>query len=620
VSARLAAPETVVLVHNAYQQPGGECSVFEAEAALLESRGHRVVRFTAHNDAVETMSRVQVAAGTIWSRPQRARLAEVLERVRADVVHCHNTFPLISPAVYYAARAAGVPVVQTLHNYRLLCPEAKLFRDGRPCESCVGRAVPWPAVTHACYRGDRSASAAVAAMLAVHRGLGTWNTRVDAYIALTEFARGKFVAGGLPADRIRVKGHFIDPDPGPGTGRGGYALFVGRLSAEKGIETLLAAWPRVGAGLPLRIAGDGPLADHVAAAAHPGSHVQWLGARTAADVADLMGDAALLVFPSECYETFGRVVIEALARGTPVLASDGGAAAELVEDGATGFLFRAGDAGALAAGAHRALAEPDLADGFRRRARAAFLDRFSADANYERLIEIYAEVRRGGRRAGSEPRRGREEPGAHGSAAAADRTAAVRPRGRLIVVVGPDGAGKTTVARALAEAHTGETAYFHFSPPLRGPLDAMPPAAGSARADKGGAGGSRALGWARIARNFVRFWLGYMVTVRPALRRGALVIGDRWAYGYMVQPHALKFFGPRALAALAIRHLPRPDLVVNLAAPPEVVHARKQELTPAEIATELVAWAGLPEPRLRTFDARESPAALARRVLESIPV
>jgi glycosyltransferase involved in cell wall biosynthesis len=385
-------PCTVVLVHNAYQQRGGECSVYEAEAALLEARGHRVVRFEAHNDALASISRLRAGAGTIWSGAQRDRLAALLATADADVVHFHNTFPLISPAAYYAAREAGVPVVQTLHNYRLLCANAHLYRDGAPCEACVGRAVPWPGIAHACYRDDRAASAAVAGMIAVHRALGTWTARVDAYIALTAFARRKFIAGGLPAERIHVKGHFIDPDPGAGAG-GDYALYVGRLSPEKGTRTLLEAW-RAQPGLPLKIVGDGPLADEVAAAARALPDIAWLGARTPADVAALMGGAALLVFPSECYETFGRVVIEAFARGTPVLASDHGAAAELVESGATGLHFRAGDARALADAVRHACSLPGLRGAFRQRARQAYLARYGADANYRRLLEIYRAVRR----------------------------------------------------------------------------------------------------------------------------------------------------------------------------------------------------------------------------------
>src|SRR5581483_9761958 len=193
------------------------------------------------------------AARTVWSRPAYRVLRELLRAHRPAVAHFHNTFPLISPAAYYACRAERVPVVQTLHNFRLLCPNALFFRDGRVCEDCLGKAVPWPGVAHKCYRGSRSASAAVCTMLTVHRALGTWHTAVDRFIALTDASRRKFVAGGLPADKIAVKANFVDPDPGPGTGAGGYGVFVGRLSAEKGVGTLLKAWQQLGRDVPLKI-------------------------------------------------------------------------------------------------------------------------------------------------------------------------------------------------------------------------------------------------------------------------------------------------------------------------------------------------------------------------------
>jgi glycosyltransferase involved in cell wall biosynthesis len=232
----------VLLVHNYYQQAGGEEQVFVAEGALLEAHGHRVVRYTSHNDRVTGMSRAVLAKNTVWNRTTYRDLRTLIRKERPQVAHFHNTFPLISPAAYYAARAEGVPTAQTLHNYRLLCPNALFFREGRACEDCVGQAGPWPEVIHACYRGSHLSSGGVAAMLTSHRILGTWVRAVDAYITLTEYTRRKFIQGGLPAEKIVVKPNFVYPDPGPGAGRGMYALFVGRLSREKGVDTLLAAW------------------------------------------------------------------------------------------------------------------------------------------------------------------------------------------------------------------------------------------------------------------------------------------------------------------------------------------------------------------------------------------
>ena len=226
-------------------------------------------------------SRVRLALKTVWSSESYHILRRRLRERPYDLIHVQNFFPLISPAIYYAAQAEGVRVVQSLRNYRLLCPNAALFRDGRLCEDCVGRSVPWPGVVHKCYRGSRGATASVAAMLAVHRQLRTWQRMVDVYVALTGFARDKLIEGGLPADKIMVKPNFVAGDPAPGDGAGGYALFVGRLSPEKGLGTVLEAWQRLRGALPLKIVGEGPLAASVEEAAAQGrASSAWAGARS----------------------------------------------------------------------------------------------------------------------------------------------------------------------------------------------------------------------------------------------------------------------------------------------------------------------------------------------------
>ena len=240
---------------------------------------------------------------------------------------------MISPAAYYAARAENVRVVQTLHNFRILCPNAIFFREGRPCEDCLGRSIPWPGVVHKCYRGSRTASAASAAMLIAHRTLGTWQKAVDVFIALTQFSRKKFIQGRLPAEKIAVKANFVYPDPGIGAGTGEYAVFVGRLSAEKGLDTLLDAWKVLRENVALKIVGDGPLAAIVEEAAANDSRIEWLGRKSAEEVYALIGQAKFLLCPSNCYENFGRVIVEAFVKGTPVVASDLGAMAELVDHG-----------------------------------------------------------------------------------------------------------------------------------------------------------------------------------------------------------------------------------------------------------------------------------------------
>ncbi len=304
----------VLICHNFYQQPGGEDQVFAAEAALLRRFGHEVETYSVHNDEIESAGKLKLAAATVWNRGAASEIGRRTRENRAEIVHFHNTFPLLSPAVYSAARRAGAAVVQTLHNFRLICPGATLFREGKPCEKCVGR-FPVAAVAHGCYRGSRSATAVTAMMLGVHRSIGAYANQVDAYIALTRFAREKFLVAGFDPEQIHVKPNFLDPDPGAGPGDGGFALFVGRLSEEKGIRPLLEAWKRVGKTLPLKICGDGPLASQVREAAASESSIEWLGRRPLEEVIGLMGRAAALVFPSLWYEGFPRTIVESLSAG-----------------------------------------------------------------------------------------------------------------------------------------------------------------------------------------------------------------------------------------------------------------------------------------------------------------
>lgn len=382
----------VLLVHTYYQQPGGEDEVFRAEAALLEEHGHEVVRFTAHNDQIRELSALQVAGKTLWNGSIKSRFRDVLRRERPEIVHVHNTFPLMSPSIYHAAAAEGVPVVQTLHNYRLLCPMAEFFRDGKVCEDCLGR-VPWPGVLHGCYRDSWTMSAGVAGMLALHRAIGTWRDKIAAYVALTEFGRDKFVGGGLPGERIHVKPNFITPDPGPGRGGGGYALFVGRLSRTKGLDTMLEAWDLLEDPPPLKIVGDGPLADLVRERSSAADRVEWLGRKPRQDVLALMREAVMLVFPSLWYEGQPIVIIEALASGLPVVASDHGAMASMIDDGVTGLLFRPGDSRALADKVLWATDDPARLTELRAGARAGYEARYTSERNYTILERIYQAAR-----------------------------------------------------------------------------------------------------------------------------------------------------------------------------------------------------------------------------------
>lgn len=390
----------VLVVHNRYQERGGEDSVFESESALLEAHGHRVGRLVFDNRDLpaqpSAVASLSLGLQTVWSRPGRRRLRQAIESFRPDVVHFHNTLPQVSPAAYAVCKAAGAAVVQTLHNYRLVCANGLLFRDGHPCEDCVGRPLALPALSHACYRGSRPQTAGVAAMLAFHHLRGTWEHDVDAYVAPSAFLRRKLIAGLLAPERVIVKPNFLEPDPGVGTGGGGYALFAGRLTQTKGIETLLAAYRSRVSLPPLHIVGDGELAPAVRAAAAWDARICYRGRLERDEVLVEMGGAACLVFPSVWYENFPVTIVEAFARGLAVVASRIGAVADLVEDGRTGLLFEPGDAddlaGKLAWTASHGLELGDLGAA----AREEYLSKYTGERNYEALAAIYERVLRTG--------------------------------------------------------------------------------------------------------------------------------------------------------------------------------------------------------------------------------
>jgi len=379
----------ILLIHNFYQQPGGEDQVFAAESRMLEDRGHSVYRYTVHNKQVTQYGKLALARATVWNRTSYRELRSLIQRECPDVMHVHNTFPLVSPAAYYAARAEGIPVVQTLHNFRLFCPNACFFRQGHVCEDCINKLVSWPGVLHACYRRSRAGSVVTASMLWVHRVLSTYKRLVDVYIALTDFSRRKFIQGGLPAEKIVIKPNFVDPDPGIGSGRGGYALFVGRLSPEKGVNTLLSAWEKTDIKIPLKIVGDGPLASDVAAVAQRNPQVEWLGHRPRQFVFDLMKDGIVLIFPSVCYENFSLTISESYAVGLPVIASKLGSMSSLIDHNHTGLHFSPGNAEELAKQVDWIVSHPAELKRMRQEARARYEANYTAEHNYKKLIEIY---------------------------------------------------------------------------------------------------------------------------------------------------------------------------------------------------------------------------------------
>lgn len=381
----------ILSVHNRYLLRGGEDEVFESETNLLTQYGWNVTPVVEQNVYPDTVrKKIGYAFDCVWSRRWYRKFQALLDLHRPHLVHVHNFFPLFSPSIYYACKKANVPVVQTLHNYRLLCPAATFYRAGRICEECLHSGVGH-SVRHGCYQNSKSGTAAIATMIDIHRKLRTWSQKVDCYIALTEFSRKKFIEGGLPESKIRVKPNFVLPDPGMRRGRGEYAVFVGRLVDPKGLPALLSAWTRLGARMPLVIVGDGPhradLEKSIQAGKYPG--VTYRGRLPRQETLETIKSARFLIFPSEWYEGFPVTIAESYACGVPVLCSDLGSMQEIVAEGRTGLHFRPGDPDDLAQKVEWAWTHPEQIEAMGRGARLEFEAKYSAERNFYMLKEIY---------------------------------------------------------------------------------------------------------------------------------------------------------------------------------------------------------------------------------------
>lgn len=383
----------ILVAHSRYRYPGGEETVFEQEIDLLREYGHEVIAYDRSNwESAEfpPLKKLMLPKRVIWAEDTRRDLLALLRETQPDIAHFHNTHFMISPSAYWACREAGVPVVQSLHNPRLMCPASTFYRDGHLCEDCIGKNPPWPAVLHGCYGGSRLRTAGIAAMITYHRWRRTWWTMVDTFVIFTAFYRDRFVTlAGLPPEKCAIKPHFVNPDPGPrAAGPGDYALYFGRLDVEKGVWTLLRAWEQL--DIPLKIRGGGPLKDEVEAIARQSPHLELIGRLERAELFDLIKGARFVVWPSGgYYETFGMVVIEAYACGVPVIASNTGVAGETIIDQQTGLHFTPDDADDLAAKVRWAWDHPAEMEIMGRRARQEFEAKYTAARNITRAEEIY---------------------------------------------------------------------------------------------------------------------------------------------------------------------------------------------------------------------------------------
>jgi glycosyltransferase involved in cell wall biosynthesis len=387
-------PLRVLVAHNRYRtgQPSGEDRVFDQEVALLRAHGHQVETLVRRSDDIAAMSRwaqARVIAEIPGSRRAGHSVAQRIATFRPDVVHLHNTFPMVTASAIRAANTAGVPVVATLHNFRLVCPSGTLYRDGRVCDDCVGQ-LPWPSVRHGCYRGSRPATVPLTvAMLANRR---RWWHGVETFFCISAAQRRTLIAAGMPAERLVVKHNFVREPSTRRAGAGKYLLYLGRLNEEKGLPLLMSAWDRLPLATrratPLRIAGTGDLADRVSVWAHGRDDVEYLGLRDRAECERLLADARAVLVPSVWPEAFGLVVVEAMAAGVPAVCAAHGALVELVSDGVSGILHEVGDVASLSA-CIDAVIDPGTSARMGAAARARYLADFTEQTGLARLVEGY---------------------------------------------------------------------------------------------------------------------------------------------------------------------------------------------------------------------------------------
>jgi glycosyltransferase involved in cell wall biosynthesis len=342
------------------------------------------------NDSMSGAGALTNARTTIWNSQIASEIQATVKQNQIDVVHFHNTFPAISPAAIKAAHDAGSATVLTLHNSRILCPKAVCFRDGQPCTDCVAARFAMPAIRHACFHESRLASSVVAVKNWLHRTQKTYQRYLNLAIAPTQFVKARYEESGHPMPPIVVKPHFVESDLPLGEGEGGYALFVGRLSEEKGLKVLLDAWDRLTQPIPLKVIGDGPL-KHLLD--QPRENVQYLGRLEQSAVYETMADAAMLILPSHCAESFGRVVVEAYACGTPVVCADQGGQAELVHP-SVGALFRSGSSDELAAIVDGFVENAEETIAMRASARREYESKYTSRINHDQLISIYQDALR----------------------------------------------------------------------------------------------------------------------------------------------------------------------------------------------------------------------------------
>ncbi len=392
----------VLLVHNFYKSsyPSGEDIVFKNEEGLLKNNNIEVITYTKHNDEIkdyELADKVFLSFRNVWSKRTYKEIKEIIRKEKPDIAHFHNIWYLISPSAYYACKDAGVPVVQTLHNFRIFCANGLMLRKNKICEKCLS-VLPWRAIFYGCYRDSRLYSVPVALSELVHKVIGTWKEAVDIYIAVTKFSQEKFVEAGLPKNKVIVKPNFLINPPNPSFVYRDYILFVGRLSSEKGVETLIEAFKillfNISKELTLKIIGEGPLKEHLEKKIKSENikNVEFLGMLNHSETIEVLKNAKFLVLPSIWYEMFPMVILEAFACGKSVIASNLGALVDIISDGRTGLLFEPGNSEELASKIRWLMENENILLEMGKNARTEFEEKYTPEKNFKLLMNIYTQI------------------------------------------------------------------------------------------------------------------------------------------------------------------------------------------------------------------------------------
>ncbi len=376
----------ILVVHNKYYYRGGEDTVVDAEASLLRRNGHKVLIYSRDNKEIDTISTLQLVLDTFASTRTIHDIQRIQREFKPDIIHAHNIFPLISPSIYKIAKKLHIPIVQTLHNFRLLCPQAMLFRDGKACESCIGK-IPWRASLYHCYRNSFAQSSFTAIAITTHKILDNWQQSLHQYIVLSQIARDKFIQGGIPITQLSIKPNFVESTRVPNWSQRERGIFIGRLSVEKGLDVLVKAVALLDK-IKIDVYGTGPLADLVSAA----TGLRSLGFHPQSALINRLHQVSYLVMPSTGIESFGLVAIEAFSCGTPVIASRHGSLAEIIKHGETGLLVKPGDHQELAHAIAWAEGHPDEMIKMGQAAYNDYLEHYTPESNYKILMKIYDET------------------------------------------------------------------------------------------------------------------------------------------------------------------------------------------------------------------------------------